>query len=109
MLCGLSLVAYLQSSFPSPNGKKAIVMSLEAFITEYAKQLAHFVKEDETKPMEERHYAFGSGTVPKVVERMKEAVVKGSFNKDSKGIKGTCKVLGIPHTYQGIAAYVKPE
>ena len=82
-------------------------MSLEAFITEYAKQLTLFVKEDEVKPAEDRHYAFGSKSVPMVVERMKEAIVNGSFNRESKGIKAACKVLGVPFTYVGIAAFVK--
>lgn len=83
-------------------------MSLETFITEYAKQLEHFVKEDEGKPMPDRYYVFGVNQVPVVVERMKVAIAKGSFNKEGKAIKETCKVLGIPYTYTGIAAFVKP-
>lgn len=83
-------------------------MSLETFITEYAKQLDRVIKEDESLPPEEREYYYDSDRVPGVVEKMKVAIAKGSFNKDGKAIRATCKVLGVPYTYAGIAAFVKP-
>jgi hypothetical protein len=38
--------------------------------------------------------------------RMFSAILRGSFNKDGKAFKLTCKELGIPHTYKAIASYI---
>lgn len=43
------------------------------------------------------------------VARMKEAILKGSFNKDSDAFKLTCKELKIKHTYKAIEAYLKGD
>lgn len=53
---------------------------------------------------EEYHY--GVEQVPNVHQRMMDAVYKGTFNKDSKAIKDTCKDLGIKHTYTAIREYL---
>jgi hypothetical protein len=43
----------------------------------------------------------------KVFERMCNAFDTGSYSKDSKAIKNTCKLLGIKHTYKAIDAFLK--
>lgn len=43
--------------------------------------------------------------VQTVADRMFEAMSRGSYNKDSRAFKATCKRLGIAYTYAGIAAY----
>ena len=39
--------------------------------------------------------------------KMCEAMINGSFNKDSDAIKATCKELGLKHTYKSIKEYIK--
>lgn len=51
-------------------------------------------------------YAYSKAQVPEVVERMKMAFDKGSYNKDSRAIKRVCKILGIKHTYKAINEFV---
>ena len=38
--------------------------------------------------------------------KMMAAFEKGSANKDGKGIRRTCKALGIKHTYKAINAFL---
>ena len=59
-------------------------------------------------------YALGSDEGPaayvnRVYPRMADAITRGSFSKDSRSFKNTCKRLGIPHTYKAIAAYLTPK
>lgn len=51
-------------------------------------------------------YAYGIGDVPKVLERMRLAVWRGSFNKHSPAFERTCKELGIKHTYKAIREFL---
>lgn len=51
-------------------------------------------------------YAWPIENVPVVAERMKYAIVRGSFNHDSKAFKITCKNLGIKHTKTAIKQFV---
>lgn len=44
-------------------------------------------------------------TVDEVAARMFGAMERGTFNKDGRAFKATCKRLGIPYTYAGIVAY----
>ena len=43
----------------------------------------------------------------KLCDRMETAINKGSFNKDSRSIKETCKILGIKHTYKSIGEFIR--
>ena len=47
-------------------------------------------------------YAYAPEFVPIVAERMIGNMVRGSFNKDSRAIKATCKRLGVKFTYDAI-------
>lgn len=52
----------------------------------------------------------GSMTTPeRLAERMTEALASGTGNKDGKGIKRTCKALGIKYTYGAIREYLADE
>lgn len=74
--------------------------NLDKFMEEYAWQLDLAVR---NFPEE---YRYPIGMVPTVVARMRVGFTLGSFNKDSRAIKATCKKLGIPFTYKGIKAYI---
>ena len=39
--------------------------------------------------------------------KMMAAFIRGSANKDGKGIQRTCKALGIKHTYKAINEFLK--
>jgi len=73
---------------------------VETFIAEYTKQLRLAVL---NFPNE---YAYPVEQVPHVVSLMREAIRLGSFSKDSRAFKETCKVLGIKHTYKEIAHFI---
>lgn len=47
-------------------------------------------------------YAFTRAHAPDVADRMQAAFARGSYNKDGRAIKATCKRLGIIHTYAAI-------
>lgn len=74
---------------------------LSEFIRVYTKWLKHY---RETKPTE---YMWDMSEFNTVVGRMFNAIQKGRFNKNSESIKATCKELGIPWTYKGIAEFIK--
>lgn len=42
-----------------------------------------------------------------VVERMRLAIIRGSFNKDGHAFRWTCKELGIAYTYAAIKTFIK--
>lgn len=77
------------------------------FMAEYEKQLTAVVEEDAQKPANAREYHFPVSFVPTIVGRMKEAIVRGSYNKDGEGFKRTCKALGIKHTYMSITKWLE--
>lgn len=52
-------------------------------------------------------YAFPPSKVPEVVERMKAAFLRQSYNKDGQAIKATCKQLGIKYTYKAINEFIQ--
>ena len=52
-------------------------------------------------------YGFSAVNAPIVVDKMMNAIERGSFNKDGRAIKNVCKKLNIPFTYKGIAEYIK--
>lgn len=51
-------------------------------------------------------YRYGLDAIPGVLERMRVAICNGSYNKDSRAFRATCKKLGIKHTYSAIAHYL---
>lgn len=51
-------------------------------------------------------YSYSTDKVDEVFERMKAAIVRGSFNKDSHAFRWTCKELGIKHTYKSIKEFI---
>lgn len=51
-------------------------------------------------------YAFPKENLPACFERMEKAIVTGSFNKEGRAFKATCKQLGIKHTYAAINAFI---
>jgi len=74
--------------------------NFQCFMDEYKKQLEYSVK---TFPEE---YAWPIENLEAVCERMVAAVERGSFNKDSRSFKLTCKALGIKHTYKAIVEFI---
>jgi hypothetical protein len=66
----------------------------------YTEELARAVKD---YPSE---YRWPFKDVPVVAAKMLDAVKRGSFNKDSRAIRATCKRLGIKHTYTAIRDYL---
>jgi len=73
---------------------------LNKFATAYENQL---LKAITNFPNE---YAFGPLAVPTVAAKMKAAFSAGSYNKDGRAVRETCKELGIKHTYLGINTYL---
>lgn len=73
---------------------------METWMKEYAKQLPLAV----AKYPDE--YAYSLEEVPAVVERMRVAFAKRSYNKDSRAVKACCKVFGIKHTYTAINHFI---
>lgn len=55
----------------------------------------------------EYKFAAANTTPEALAEKMTEGLKTGRANKDGKGIKRTCKMLGIPYTYKGIRAYLE--
>lgn len=72
---------------------------METFFTEYAKQLEIAMRDfpDDYMP---------GIALTTILERMKIALQKGSYNKDSRSFKATCKALGIKHTYTAINSFI---
>lgn len=48
-------------------------------------------------------------TPKELAEKMTENFKAGTASKDGDGIKRTCKVLGIRHTYAAIEAFISQE
>ena len=76
-------------------------MSLELFLKAYKESLIHARSQF---PLD---YLWSADFIPTVLERMKEAIINGTFNKDSHAFKLTCKKLNIKCTYKAINAYIK--
>jgi len=73
---------------------------LDIFMEEYETQLCKAVVEHPDE------YMYDVAEVPAVLGRMRVAIERNSFNKDSRAIRATCKTLGIKHTYQGIRSFL---
>lgn len=66
----------------------------------YREELANAVRD---YPNE---YAWPIDQVPVVADRMVDAMKRGSYNKDGRAFKATCRRLGIKHTYTAINAAI---
>lgn len=78
--------------------------ALDRFMAVYERHLraAHTANPSE--------YRWPIETLPTVLGRMRDAIARGSMNKDSPAFKATCKELGIKHTYTAIREYLaKPS
>ena len=76
-------------------------MNFDTFSQIYTEELGKAVlayPEEYTWPVE---------NVPTVAAKMIQAFRAGTYNKDSRAIKATCKRLNIKHTYTAINAYLK--
>jgi len=74
--------------------------NFECFMEEYEKQLR---LSHDTEP---QNYAWDISQMNEVVARMRVAIEKGSFNKDSSAFRRTCRKLGIKHTYKAISEFI---
>lgn len=50
-------------------------------------------------------YRYTQAEVPAVVDRMREAFVRGSYNHDGLAIRNTCKAVGIKPTRTALEAF----
>jgi hypothetical protein len=72
----------------------------EIFLEVYKQELIDSYNEDPTS------YAWPLSELEQVFGRMRAAILKGSFNKDSAAFRRTCKKLKIKHTYRDIENYL---
>ena len=70
------------------------------FLEEYKKQLIISITNNP------ENYSWSIDTLEEVFGRMKVAIIRGSFNKDSQAFKNTCKALKIKHTYRDIETFL---
>jgi len=75
--------------------------NFERFATTYRAELTRLVA---ANPAD---FGFAPANADTVADRMIAAFAKGSYNKDGKAVKATCKKLGIAYTYAGINAFLK--
>lgn len=75
--------------------------NLDLWTAEYGRQLTKALAEH---PQE---YVYGLDLLPTVVDRMRIAFERGSYNKDGRAIKATCKVFGVKYTYAGINEFLR--
>lgn len=73
---------------------------MQTFLGIYSEELK---RAREERPDE---YAWPVDELPRVLKRMTDALIRGTYNKDSIAIRRTCKRLGIKHTYQAINASI---
>ncbi len=74
--------------------------NFDRFVEEYTQQLTKAVTDHPDE------YGWPVANVPTVVGKMKAAFKEGTYNKDGRAIKATCKALGIKYTYTAINAYI---
>ena len=78
---------------------------MERFTTILTGQYEHLY---EAEP-EEYSMAASRYTPQALAEKMTRGLTNGSAGKDGEGIKRTCKVLGIKHTYKAIKAFLEND
>ncbi len=74
--------------------------NLQCFLDCYYKNLVKARREFHEE------YAWPDSELETVFEHMASAIEKGSFNKDSRAFKATCKELKIKHTYTAIKEFI---
>jgi hypothetical protein len=74
--------------------------NLECFLKCYKENL---IKAQKEHPQE---YTWPASQIDVVFNRMAKAIENGSFNKDSRAIKASCKELKIKHTYTAIMNFI---
>jgi hypothetical protein len=73
---------------------------MQTFLKTYAKELEKAVQK---YPKE---YGCSIEQIPGVLGRMAIAFQKGTYNKDGRAIRNTCKALGIKHSYTAINHFI---
>ena len=73
---------------------------METFFAEYSRQLYLAVQNNPDE------YRYGVDKVPEVLVKIKAAIAAGTFSKDSRAFRETCKSLKIKHTYKDIARFI---
>ena len=77
--------------------------NVDIFKAELVKQYRRRINEGEADYIP----TFMRMTPDGLADRMVHAFIRGSANKDGKGIQRTCKALGIKYTYKAIFAFLK--
>lgn len=72
----------------------------DVFLSVYARELAS------AHAAHPEQYGWPIEDLPVILQRMRAAILRRSFNKDSPAFKRTCKELGIPHTYKAIQTFL---
>lgn len=62
---------------------------------------------ERSRKLSPNEYAWGDDEHDAVVERMRIALHRMSFDKESETWKRTCKRIGIKHTYKAIEHFIK--
>lgn len=71
----------------------------------FCERYEHFMRKNVHDNPQDYH--FDIREIDGVLLRMKAAIRKGSFNKDSHSFRAVCKELGIKHTYKAINEYLE--
>lgn len=87
----------------APGSEARRQSNVEGFAKVYVEELTKQVLKYPTD------YGFTVEQVPVVVEKMKAAFIRGSYNKDGRGITATCQRLGIKATYKALNAFFAGE
>lgn len=74
--------------------------NFECFMDVYAEKLK------QSRIEYPNEYVWPDSEFDTVLGRMRSAIERGSFNKDSRSFKATCKELGIKHTYTAIREFI---
>ena len=77
--------------------------NVDIFKAELVKQYRRLINEGEADYIP----VFMRMTPEDLAEKMMPALIRGSANKDGKGIQRTCKALEIKHTYKAINEFLK--
>ena len=74
--------------------------NFECFLEVYAEKLK------EARQKYPHDYCWPDSQHDFVLQRMRVAIARGTFNKDSHAFKATCKELKIKHTYKAIQEFI---
>jgi hypothetical protein len=77
------------------------VTNLDKWIEIYRGKLVEAVAENPEQ------YVYPVTEVSRVVARMRDSFERGSYNKEGRAIKATCKHFGIKHTYTAINQFLR--